>query len=377
MKRFITKTTAFCASLLPVFLIPWLFLYISGESFRNLDDIINRQNYLIGYAYSEENYRYLKQKELSSRNTPTVIALGSSRVLQFRDKMFTSSFYNAGFTISSISDFIPFIETNFKSKKPDVLLIGLDQWMFNENWDNLENYDKTERQWRAEYTKNASMQTLSNVWTDLLKRKYGIETILSNYKSNKSKFGLNAIVKNRGFRKDGSMFYGDQITKLIEKDSLADDFGYRGTYSRIEDGDRFFEYGKKVNEKSLKALNDLLLFCKENDIYVVAILPPFANSVNSRLRQSEKYTYMDSVYHKANEVISFYDFELWDMSDLTKYNSNDDETLDGFHGSEVSHVKMLMHMIKKDSKLKNYTNLQRLENDLINKENRYSVYPNP
>ena len=378
MKKFISKITLFSTPLIIVFLIPVVFLFMSGENYKSIDDTVkSKNNYLIGYAYNESNYRYLKQIELEYRHPQHIIALGSSRVLQFRDKMFTKPFYNAGYTISSISDFIPFIESNLENKRPEVLLIALDQWMFNENWDNLEDYNMSDKQWNSSFNYKASIGTIFNVWSDIFSGKYGFEVLVgSTEQSRQNKIGLNAIVNNKGFRKDGSIFYGDQIHKLLSNDSTANDFGYLDTYSRIENGNRRFEFGAKVNDKAIQALSDLLLFCKRRNIYVVAFLPPFANKVNLKMNQSKNYFYMDSIYSKSIELFEKHQFELWDLSNLSKYNSNDDEMIDGFHGSEVAYLKMLIYMIENGSELKHVTNINKLKHDLNDRQNNYSVYPN-
>ncbi len=376
MKKFISKIAVFSTPLMVVFLVPIIFLFMSGENYKSIDETIKNQNdYLIGYAYNESNYGYLKQVELKNMNPQNIIALGSSRILQFRDKMFTKPFYNAGYTISSISDFIPFIESNLENKKPELLLIALDQWMFNENWDNLEDYNMSEKQWNSSFNYKASIGTIFNVWSDIFSGKYRFEILFgSTDPIRQNKIGLNAIVNNKGFRKDGSIFYGDQIHKLLSNDSTANDFGYLDTYSRIENGNRRFEYGAKVNDKAIQALSDILLFCKRKNIYVVAILPPFANSVNLKMNESGNYIYMDSIYSKSIEIFKKHQFELWDMSNLTEYNSNDNETIDGSHGSEVAYLKMLIHMIENGSILKHYTNVEKLKNDLNTRENNYTVY---
>lgn len=378
MKKFIFKITTFSIPLIVIFLIPILFLFISGENFKSIDDIVKSENdYLIGYAYNESNYGYLKQIELEYRHPQHVIALGSSRVLQFRDKMFAKPFYNAGYTISSISDFIPFIESNLRNKKPEVLLIALDQWMFNENWDNLEDYNMSEKQWSSSFNYKASIGTIFNVWSDIFSGKYGFEILVGRTEqSRNNKIGLNAIVNDKGFRRDGSIFYGDQIQKLLSNDSTANDFEYLDTYSRIENGNRRFEYSVKVNDKAMQALSDLLKYCEINNIYVIAIMPPFANAVNSKMKESGKYPYMDSIYSKSIELFRKYQFELWDLSYLSKYNSNDDETIDGFHGGEVAYLKMLIYMIENGSKIKEFADINKLKNDLRNKQNNFSVYPN-
>jgi hypothetical protein len=377
MKKFISKITAFIVPLLITLIIPVLFLFVSGENYKSIDDLVkSKHDYLIGYAYNEVNYRYLKQIELESRQPQQVIALGSSRVLQFRAKMFTKQFYNAGYTISSISDFAPFIKSNLENKKPEVLLIALDQWMFNENWDNLEGYSMTNKTWSSFFKKSPSIGTIYKVWSDLLSNKYGFEVLSSHEDNNTVKVGLNAFVSSKGFRKDGSIYYGSQIIKLLSNDSTANDFNYSDTFERIKEGNRRFQHGVRVNDKAIKALSDLLMYCKSMDIYVVAILPPFANDVNKKMKESTNFSYLDSIYDKSKEIFDINDFELWDMSNLTVYNSNDSETIDGFHGSEVAYLKMLIYMIENGSKLQDVSDIDKLKNDLSNKRNNYSVYPN-
>lgn len=377
MKRFLVKTIAFITPVLILILIAVSFLYTSGENYKSIDNIIaNEENYLIGYAYNQGNYLYLKCKEIETQNSFSVIALGSSRVLQFRSEMFIKPFYNAGSTVSRISGFIPFIEANLVNKKPEVVLIGLDQWMFNENRVVLSDNDETNEIWqKPKFKKVPTLKTLSRVYPDLLKGKYGFEILTQDKISNGiKKIGLSAIVINEGVRKDGSFFYGEQINKLLNNDSTAEDFNYSDTFSRIKNGNKRFEYGNQVSNKSIKELNDLLVYCKNNDIYVVAFLPPFADKVNMKLNESGKYAYMDSIYSKSNELIKEQGFELWDMSSLNKYHSNDSETIDGFHGSEVSYLKILIYMIENGSILKNYTDYNSIINDLKNRENNYKVY---
>tara|TARA_R110002050_G_scaffold42235_3_gene101874 strand:- start:926 stop:2062 length:1137 start_codon:yes stop_codon:yes gene_type:complete len=376
MKKFLFKITVFGSPLILVFLIPSIFLFVSGENYKSIDNVIkSKQDYLIGYAYNEGNYRYLKKKELESQKPQHLIALGSSRVLQFRDKMFTRSFYNAGYTISSIADFVPFINTNLDSNKSEVLLIALDQWMFNEDWDSLEDYDALDRKWTAKFNKKASIGTIFNTWLDFFSGKFGVEIIFNNPKEKLETIGLNALVNNTGFRKDGSMRYGGQIHMLLNNDSAANDFNYSDTYKRIKNGNRRFQFGKQVNAKAIQALSELLILCKNRGIYVIAFLPPFANKVNARMEQTGNYFYVKSIFEESLGLFEEYGFELWDMTTLDKYNSNDNEMIDGFHGGEVTYLKMLIYMIEKGSYLKEYTEINKLKSDFENRQNNYLVYP--
>ena len=97
MKKFVINVFFFCAPLLLFAIPPFLALKISRENYFEIDNVVTRKKkYLIGYAYNEPNYGYLKWKEVTSKPKQNILAVGSSRILQFRANMFQSSFYNAG-----------------------------------------------------------------------------------------------------------------------------------------------------------------------------------------------------------------------------------------------------------------------------------------
>ena len=63
-----------------------------------------------------------------------------------------------------------------------------------------------------------------------------------------------------------------------------------------------------------------------------------------------------------------------DMTFLKKYDSGDNETLDGFHGGEVSYLKMLVFLVENNSILKDHVNLLKLKEELKNRTSDYIVY---
>lgn len=372
MKKFCLKIAVF---ILPLFLFlvpPFYILKHSGENFNDLDAAIkSNKKKIIGYSYNEKNYRYLKWKKLMVEKRYEVIALGSSRVLQFRKNMFESSFYNAGYTISGVEDFVPFLKSIPKEKHPKYVIIGLDQWMFNENWDDISIIKKASF-WTEAFHKNPDIKTIKATWNDLLASKYNFN--ISNRKNEIELIGLNACVNNVGFRNDGSMEYGNDIEKRIAKDSTANDYNFMDTFSRIEEGRIQFKYGNKINPKAVSELEKLLSYCRTNGIYVVAFFPPFADAVNQKMNDSKKFSYKDGLYKRCNPILKKYSFELYDYSNLKTVNSNDSEVIDGFHGGEVTYTKMLLHMLKSGSRLKEVSNPEKLNSDLNNPINRYIVY---
>jgi len=188
------------------------------------------------------------------------------------------------------------------------------------------------------------------------------------------RIGINSVFNNSGFRNDGSFYYGGQIEKLLHNEETANDYNYANTFDRINQGDRLFQYGAVVNPNALIELNRILKFCNSKQIKVVAFLPPFADKVNDKLRASGNYKYMDSIYAQTKDLFNTFDFEFYDFSKLAAINSDDSETLDGFHGSEVTYLKLLINILESDSELNKVSDLTKLNLDLKASKNRLEVY---
>ena len=119
--------------------MPILYLYRSGE-YLGLDEIIASQQesnskVLYGTALHANTRQY--KKELLAKTQPKVIALGSSRVMQFRQHMFSGEFLNLGGGMESIHDGIKLIPDIIK-RKPELIILGLDIWWFNDRFQSPE-----------------------------------------------------------------------------------------------------------------------------------------------------------------------------------------------------------------------------------------------
>lgn len=307
-----------------------------------------------------------------SNERKDIMALGSSRVLQFRSNMFSTSFYNAGYAITSLSDYKPFIKSLPKNKYPKVLIIGLDQWMFNKDWDKtIKRKDSTH--WSSSYTFIPESNILVNTFSDWISGKISFYPINSNDEI--VRIGMNANVNNKGFRNDGSMYYGTQIKKLLENDKEANDFGFNDTYKRINDGNRRMQHGEKINQNAINEISVFLQLCFKNNIKVVGFLPPFAKQIKNKMKYSNNYLYLEKIMVNCMKEFDKYDFELYDLSDITQFGVIDSNFIDGIHGSEITYLNMLIYMLENGSILNNYSNITQLKKDALNPINRYLVYP--
>lgn len=375
MKSFLIKISFFCIPLLLLVVPPAVILKLSGENYCDIDSyVMSSKKYLVGFAYNQENYRYLKVREIQSSPRQEIMSIGSSRVLQFRQEMFKGDFYNAGYTISRITDFLPLIQQIPEDKIPEIIILSFDQWMFNENWDPVIPSSMRLRQYN--FARNASIKTFRSVWRDLIDQKYDLASLITkkNDGDQIQEIGLNALVNDQGMRSDGSLFYGDQISKLMSNDSTAHDYRFQNTYERINTGNRLFEYGSSVNMRAVSELDKILSYCDKKNIKVVAFLPPFADDVNDKMDRIGKYRYQDQIISSIQPIFNKHQDEIWDMSDLTTFGSNDNEVIDGFHGGEVAYIKMLVHIANQDSKINDYIDVTALQDSIQQKQNRYTVY---
>ena len=366
MKKFVIRSFLFSVILSIIIILPSIYLYQTKEYLVSVDTLIKTNNSIIGYKYNRENIREYKLKKINSNKRLDLMALGSSRVLQFRKEMFKESFYNAGFLIESISDFKIFLSCISKEKYPKTLIIGLDQWMFNENWDNLK-VKKEKTFWTNSYT---FYPPVNIIIKNLLQKNF-----FYNYKSDDlNKIGIKAINNNSGFRNDGSRSYGKQISLLLNEDETLEDFEYRDTFKRIEDGNKRFEYSNTVYVEAISELNTFLKFCNSNNIEVIAFIPPFAKGVIEKMNATNKYHYIDSIYNKIEPIFNNYNFEIYDYTNPITLKSLDNEFIDGFHGGELTYLKIIKNMISKKSKIDSFVNFKNIEKSIVNKSNRYVVY---
>lgn len=373
MKRFLIECCMFDMLILALLIPPCIFLMKTKENFKDIDKIIeDSDDYLIGYAYNENNYKYLKWKTIDVKSRNTLIALGSSRVLQFRDKMFNTVFYNAGYSVSKISEFKLFLESIEECKYPKYLIIGLDQWMFNSNWDDMNTpKNNLEDKWKDAFQLTPNILIVFQVWRDILKGKYrGIDIKKDNAKI---KVGLNAMVNNKGFRNDGSFSYGKQIAKLINNEGQAEDLKFVETLDHIKDGTGRFIFTNTINPLAFKELENLLSYCQENRIYLIAFIPPFADKVNAALNANNGSSYMANIYKDAKVYFEKYNFELYDYSYLKYFNSNDKEMIDGFHGGEIAYLKILISILNSGSILNTVASIDELKKELKIKKNDYEM----
>ncbi len=160
-----------------------------------------------------------------------------------------------------------------------------------------------------------------------------------------------ASINGDGFRSDGSYQYGGIISNKVIADKNFED-----THRRIANGVSRFEYASEVDKTRLKKVIKLIELLEAKGIKVVVIAPPFAHEIYDTMDNSQNHKeFLQDFRMSIKQVCKQENVNFYDFSDVTWYGSNDNETIDGFHGSETSYAKLVLAM-KNDSILGRYIN---------------------
>ena len=370
MKKFI-KDVIFLV-IIPYLLVwaPTVPFYFMVKDTGELESItINlkkqRENHkiLIGLGYNEQTSYY----KLVNANyyQKDVIALGTSRVMQFKHEFFNKNFYNCGGAVrGNYDEYLNFLQN--LTYKPDIILLGLDAWVFNDAWNkNCLQYDKFRNIQEIDRGKGAVIYSIIKDW---ILKKWEIAD-LDLYPDN---IGFNGCVKDEGFMYDGSYYYG-YIYRSPEKQK---DYKFVDTLQRISKGISRFEWAKEIDDETFVQLENLLHYCQKSQIYVIGFLAPFAPSIYAEMVKSGNYEYITKISPLCKTLFEKYEFEFFDYMDGAELNVTDEFFIDGFHGSEIVYGYILKDMANKNSRISKYLNQVKIDELL---ENPYSglVFFNP
>ena len=325
-----------------LFIFSYTFIVKTGENL-SIQDVIKLQNkepHLYAQIADVSTFDYML--ELLKLKKPKIIAIGSSRVMQFRQEMFKNSFVTTGGVMPNVRSGRVFLEEMLKIHKPDKIILGLDIWWFNPNY----TYNKYEVEKYNKEKKNTLHQIdmiIKYVFDGKIKLS---ELILpgryKNKKLNIRTIGYSAYKNGDGTMPDGSHFYG---ADYYSGTKTVNDEKFKNTFDRIENGNGRFQTGENVDKNALGELNKIIEICENNNIKLILFFPPFANSVYEKMQsKSNDYKYIDNLKkYLNNKKIKYFDFENPD-----KLNSCNCEFIDGFHGGNVTYAKIAMALLPDD-----------------------------
>ena len=340
-----------------IFVIPltWI-MHIFKEDYTEKEIIENYQNVLYGSAVKTGSlikFKIIEEKQ------PAVVAIGSSRVMQFRADYFKNAdFYTMGGTSGSIEE----AQETFNRIKsvyvPQIVILGIDLWWLNPKVDHRSHLEEREKIYNSKSMQYFQLFSYLKDDTDMRMVLFNTSTIKDrDYLGNRINVGLSAAVKSNGFRlSDGSYQEGEIIAQNPSLETKLSDI-----YQRMDKGNRFFNWNQDIDYDELKKLKQLIQDMKSNGVHVVVFLPPFPNEIYSAMCHDEHYSTFLSEFEKSLEdLCTEEEVYFADCSNLAWLGASDNECIDGFHGSETAYARIIYKMLE-DEKLSNFVNKEFLE----------------
>jgi hypothetical protein len=356
MKHFIVNFIRFLLPLGIVFALPAYVLFF-GREYLSLDAIVASQvsepKTLVGFVYNGQSFVPYKQ-QLVALKKPTIIALGTSRIMQVRSEFFKEgvSFVNAGGGAKNIHDVKQFIENI--PKGVSVIILSLDQDMFT-NKETSPSYNEQEDGLSPDL-RNTMFTNVRKIYIDWVQGKYTLTELFK--KRHESGIGIAALVEGDGFRSDGSYRYGHIIKEMNRSERVSREIAVT---SNALDTSRYASFkttGKELD--NIRVLEEILALAKEKNIYVVGVLPPYPTPLYETMKANDGYQEtITKLPASINGVFKQNGFTLFDFSRVVSYGGNDTEFVDSIHTSDKATLRMLLHMAETDTKVRMYVDTKK------------------
>jgi len=331
-------------------ILPYAFVYtflkMNGEN-NTFKEIVGKQlkhNSIYGTALNQNTFSY--KLELIEEVKPKVIALGSSRVMQFRKESFNTSFINAGGAMNYLNEGYLFLDAMYKVHRPEYIILGLDFWWFN--------HDHYQPSAFPYHNNNGTTITFSKIRKTFSWLFNGKISLLREHK-NYFNLGFDAIKYSTGFRSDGSYFYAKTLFGVVP----SSDERFSDTFDRIEKGGYRFEFSDQLDTTRVAILEKILKLIETHKTKVLILLPPVANGVYQKLDNSH-YSYIKAL----QKYLPTLDKEIYDHHYLSTLTENDCECIDGFHGGDIIYKRILRDIYTHHSTLREYLNIDEIDKSI-------------
>ena len=328
--------------------VPFLANYVVLVNAREtmpLAEIAQRQQadngiYFSGVNSSERNYKL----ELVRVLRPDIIAFGSSRSHQFRKQAFTASFVCVCGVAKSPADLELMADALLSFHTPKTVLITLDWWWF------VQGYSKDEG--LGPIPASASVVSVNSsklarpwqwVWdgsitpSDYVALLAGTESL--NDLTARPAYGIQAIKRSLGMRMDGSLLKGAHVAGLYtdSQDRISYDL------DRIDRGVAPWPHGA-LNEEMFAKVENLRRKLQGAGSKVVLVMPPFPSMITDRLANHSLYSVVDRIRARIRSLPG----EVFDFHDARSVGSPDCEFLDGRHGGDVTYLRMVREIVRRN-----------------------------
>jgi hypothetical protein len=343
MQRLILRLLVFLVPPAALLAFPAWVLLASGEFTPDetfLELRRQSQPFLVGRAYSD-SMGYLKLKTVQVES-PEIVALGSSRVILFRQNFFSERFFNAGSgAYQQFEDLLAFLRFIPAGGEPKLIILGLDQKFFNSNWTGHPP-DPFGRPHESTSALRLMRASWVDVYRDYFAGKFQVMDLIHPRSDGVRRIGLQAVVRSVGYREDGSLtwpwwdFDAEDLKKIDR---------HEGEYVR----------GSRISDRTIEELRTFLKECQKRGIRVAGFLPPFSPRVYRALKQDpNNYGFMFDLADRLRPLFHQYGFSVADFTNPARCEIERDGFFDGLHASENGYRRLWACWMEGDDLLKWY-----------------------
>jgi len=292
---------------------------------------------------------------------PKIVVIGSSRVLQFNAKMFSTSFLNLGRTMNYLAEGPGILTRLVQYGKPDLALIGFDFWWFNPNIKTR--LGQSRSLVKIKYDNPAGLKSLI---VNAIKRPRVLQALDSGVQTSPCPIGAAARLYLNGFGRDGMRYYGSTLTRTTNANNA---YGFADTLGRIKDGKRGFEHAQEPDMEKIDRFISFVNSVNVQGIKTVVFAPPVSPLIAAAMKKSGNYGYVE----KTMSILKKRGIEVFDFHNPDQIDLNDCEFIDGFHVGDVGSAKMLSYMARTQANLNKVLNQKELAR-ISNFKDRAGVY---
>jgi hypothetical protein len=315
--------------LVPVYTIGALsvaLLWRSGElhDVRQMPVLQQRTGAVYGSAVHENFYAY--KTSLHEVRRPRVVAMGSSRVMQFRQESFQDPFANLGGAMRNVAEGELLARDIVARHRPEVAIIGVDFWWFNPVLDHQAVFPG-HTNYRPPLFQTIVMPVRWAIQGTIALPKFWQVLIGGGYHEGMPTLGILAAVGGEGYRPDGSY-------RLNRRGTFIE------ALKRVREGRGGFERAAVPDRGRVERFANIVRYLESHGVSVITFVPPLPRAVLDAMDAAGGYGYVSELRRDLFGV----SHRHYDFLDPRTLASPDDEFFDGLHGGEIVYLRILQRM---------------------------------
>jgi len=358
--NFVLRVTVFLAPLIAGASLFEFAMYRTRDSWPITKVIAAEENSkgesIWGRANFSQQYNLSKSAMIRRRN-PRILALGSSRVMEFRAFMFhpfEDWFYNAGGLIQNVNDLAAYARQVKEGKlpRPQVIIIGIDPWWMSEAAPPVENKTWLDGEEDSAYSFAAHVEAAryllrtgkSNFpWSVAFGRKPATSPFYDYYA-----FGITAVAAGIGERySDGSYLYTAQLVDFMKHPSYRDRLT-NPVLAQVQHTSFLFQPSSRIESRRASLLLESLASLKQQGIEIYAFQPPFSSEVLKALDESQPLARFWFEYkNDFREQLKQIGIDCLPVSSAKDYGLDDRYMFDGLHPGEIYDSYIVEQLVRR------------------------------